>query len=63
MHFDVYPYVASSSVLLMHFVRAAERVRLTWSEPHPDMSGLYLDEICDQAAALGITVETNNHIN
>lgn len=37
--FDVYPYVASSTVLLADYVTEAERVVVTWSEPHPEVAG------------------------
>ena len=43
--FDVYPYVASSTVLLKLFVARAERVMITWSESFPDMAGKDLDTI------------------
>lgn len=46
IHFDVYPYIASSSILLMEFVEVAEKVKITWSEPYPEMGGRYLDQIC-----------------
>ena len=36
---DVYPYVASSTVLLADWVAGAERVLVTWSAPHPDLRG------------------------
>jgi N-acyl-D-amino-acid deacylase len=53
---DVYPYAASSTVLLDGYMAKAERIMITWSEPHPDISGRYLDEIaaewgCDEAEA------------
>jgi len=42
---DVYPYVASSTVLLANRVGDAERVMVTWSKPHPEMNGRDLTEI------------------
>ena len=48
VHFDVYPYIASSSVLLMQFIETADRVKLTWSEPFPELGGVYLNKICRQ---------------
>jgi N-acyl-D-amino-acid deacylase len=53
---DVYPYAASSTVLLDDYMRKAERIMITWSEPHPEISGRYLDDIaaewgCEQAEA------------
>jgi N-acyl-D-amino-acid deacylase len=37
--FDVYPYTASSTVLLAHFMERAEKVLITWSTPHPEVAG------------------------
>ena len=53
---DVYPYAASSTVLLDEYMRKAERIMITWSEPHPGISGRYLDDIaaewgCEQGEA------------
>lgn len=42
---DVYPYIASSTVLLPSFVERAERVLITWSTPHADMAGRDLHDI------------------
>ena len=42
---DVYPYTASSTVLLEDFVQSAERVLVTWSEPLPAQSGRDLEDI------------------
>jgi N-acyl-D-amino-acid deacylase len=39
VNLDVYPYTASSTVLLRDFIESAERVIVTWSEPHPEMAG------------------------
>ncbi len=43
--FDVYPYVAGSTALLASFVERAERVIVTWSDPHPEMSGRDLTDV------------------
>ena len=48
---DVYPYTAGSTVLLAEMVDMAERVIVTWSEPHPDHAGRDLAEV---AAELGL---------
>jgi N-acyl-D-amino-acid deacylase len=45
---DVYPYAASSTVLLDDYMDKAERIMIAWSEPHPETSGRYLDEIADE---------------
>lgn len=45
---DVYPYIASSTVLLPERVDDAERVLIAWSEPHPERSGQDLDEIANE---------------
>jgi len=42
---DVYPYAASSTVLLDEYMEKAERIMIAWSEPHPEISGRYLDDI------------------
>jgi N-acyl-D-amino-acid deacylase len=39
VNLDVYPYVASSTVLLRDFVESSEKVLLAWSEPHPELAG------------------------
>jgi len=43
--FDVYPYSASSTVLLPEKVRPDVPVKLTWSVPHPELAGRFLAEI------------------
>ena len=45
---DVYPYTASSTVLIADWVPDAERVMITWSEPHPECIGRDLDAIAEQ---------------
>ncbi len=42
---DVYPYVASSTVLLADWLSRAERVLVTWSTPHPELGGRDFEEI------------------
>ncbi len=45
VNLDVYPYTASSTVLLADWVGGAEKVLITWSEPHPECAGRLFDEI------------------
>lgn len=42
---DVYPYTASSTVLLPDTALESERVTITWSRSHPEMNGRDLDQI------------------
>lgn len=39
VNLDVYPYIASSTVLLRDFIESSEKVLLAWSEPHPEFAG------------------------
>lgn len=39
VNLDVYPYIASSTVLLRDFIESSEKVLLAWSEPHPELAG------------------------
>ena len=48
LHIDVYPYIASSTVLLPDFMEDCPRVLITWSEAHPEMAGRDIDDIADQ---------------
>ena len=50
--FDVYPYVAGSTVLIPDRLRQDVAVQITWSIPHPEMSGRTLTSI---AQAWGVT--------
>jgi len=50
VHFDVYPYIASSTVLLTQFIESADKVKVTWSEPFPEMGGKLLHKICEEWA-------------
>ncbi|MBY0336706.1 MAG: D-aminoacylase [Acetobacteraceae bacterium] len=43
--FDVYPYPAGSTVLMPERLRQDVPVQITWSTPHPEMSGRDLDDI------------------
>ena len=42
---DAYPYSASSTVLKSQWVGEAPKVMVTWSVPHPEMTGRMLDDI------------------
>ena len=46
--FDVYPYVASSTVLKEDSIAVAERVLITWSKAHPEFAGRELSDIADE---------------
>jgi N-acyl-D-amino-acid deacylase len=48
VNLDVYPYTASSTVLLADWVPSAEKVLVTWSVPHPELNGKDLADICAQ---------------
>lgn len=48
---DCYPYDAGSTVLEVWRTRRCERVMITWSTPHPEFAGRYLDDI---AKTLGV---------
>jgi len=41
---DVYPYTAGSTILRKEMVPNAEKVLITWSNPHPEYTGRTLDE-------------------
>jgi N-acyl-D-amino-acid deacylase len=43
--FDVYPYAASSTVLMPERVRPDVPVRIAWSNPHPELAGKWLADI------------------
>jgi N-acyl-D-amino-acid deacylase len=45
---DVYPYIASSTVLLPARIKDAERVMVTWSRSHPEMNGRDLAEVAGE---------------
>ena len=42
---DCYPYCASSTILSADRAAIASKVLVTWSKPHPELSGIALDEI------------------
>ena len=48
VNLDVYPYVASSTVLLTDWIGDAERVLVTWSAPHPELKGRDFESIRGQ---------------
>lgn len=52
---DVYPYIASSTVLLPELTRHAERIIILDSENHPELNGRDLDDVAD---AMGCDRET-----
>jgi N-acyl-D-amino-acid deacylase len=41
---DCYPYIASSTVLRYDRLEQSTRILITWSKPHPELSGVDLDE-------------------
>jgi N-acyl-D-amino-acid deacylase len=43
--FDVYPYAAGSTVLIPDRLRPDVPVQITWSVPHPEVSGRMLEDI------------------
>ena len=43
--FDVYPYMASSTVLKEDSIKVAERVLITWSKAKPELAGRELSDI------------------
>jgi N-acyl-D-amino-acid deacylase len=49
---DVYPYTAGSTVLLTEMVDQAMRIRVSLSQPHPDLAG---KDLADIAAAWGVS--------
>jgi N-acyl-D-amino-acid deacylase len=42
---DCYPYDASSTMLRPERVEICDRIMITWSEPHPEASGRYLEDL------------------
>lgn len=45
---DVYPYIASSTMILPHLVGRCEKVLVTWSKAYPQYRGVELDEIAGE---------------
>lgn len=52
---DVYPYTASSTVLLINFIQRSERVMITWSKSHPEFQTWDLNDIVKE---MGCDLET-----
>jgi N-acyl-D-amino-acid deacylase len=46
--FDVYPYTAGSTVIMVDMVDVAERVIITWSETRPEFAGRDLADIAKE---------------
>ena len=46
--FDVYPYIASSTVLKNDSIQVAERVLITWSKSRPELAGRELSDIAEE---------------
>lgn len=46
--FDVYPYVAGSTILLPEMVERASKVLVTWSDAKPEISARDLDEVAKE---------------
>jgi len=46
--FDVYPYVAGSTVLMLDKIRPDVPARITWSVPYPEMQGRWLADIAKE---------------
>lgn len=46
--FDVYPYMASSTVLKEDSIKVAERVLITWSKARPELAGRELSDIAEE---------------
>ncbi|OZI62379.1 N-acyl-D-amino-acid deacylase family protein [Bordetella genomosp. 11] len=42
---DCYPYDASSTILRPERVAICDRTMITWSEPHPEAAGRYLEDL------------------
>ena len=42
---DCYPYIASSTILRDDRLQQSSRIIVTWSKPHPEFSGVDLDEV------------------
>ncbi len=45
---DAYPYEASSTSILPEFVEKRTKTLVTWSKPHPEVNGRYLDDIAQE---------------
>ncbi|MGH8666196.1 MAG: N-acyl-D-amino-acid deacylase family protein [Burkholderiales bacterium] len=49
---DCYPYIASSTVMQRHRAGQSTRIIVTWSKPHPELSG---KDLAEAARALGVS--------
>ncbi|MDW3683666.1 D-aminoacylase [Cupriavidus sp. CV2] len=45
---DCYPYAASSTMLRPERVEQCERILITWSGPHPEAAGRYLEDLAQE---------------
>lgn len=45
---DVYPYNASSTILIPERAEVIDDIRITWSTPHPEQAGRYLGDIANE---------------
>ena len=50
---DVYPYHASSTMILPHLVNRCRKVLITWSKPRPDVRGRDLAELAEEMGMTG----------
>jgi N-acyl-D-amino-acid deacylase len=48
IHFDVYPYVASATALMVERISVAEKVLIVASDKHPRTAGWYLKDIAEE---------------
>jgi len=48
MGLDCYPYIASSTVLRYDRLAQSTKIIITWSKPHPEFSGMDLDDVARQ---------------
>lgn len=45
---DIYPYSGSSTILIPERAHRINRIKITWSTPHPECNGMYLADIAEQ---------------
>ncbi|MEX0693224.1 MAG: D-aminoacylase [Rhodospirillales bacterium] len=48
IHFDVYPYIASATALMIDRISVAEKVLIVASDKHPRTAGWYLKDIAEE---------------
>lgn len=48
INFDVYPYSAGSTILRADLITDTYPIMISWSEPHPEMTGRYITDIAEQ---------------